>query len=210
MSTLNCEITLIFEMCLSKAKYERMEEIYFIWGKNSQNCCSAPSQWTAKTKPTFRLFTSSYMNRGPGPHLSCLQEEGGERRETQRWKWWEMDTADSKIKWELQLILPAWPDKGECSIAPTQCTHGLTGISNTFHLVWLDRCLTLAYWVETGWWVLVIQGENFWCFSLMTWLIFFQRPFTLGSGEGWLGAPRCALTLDTRPLGGWKPMTAET
>lgn len=25
-----------------------------------------------------------------------------------------------------------------------QSSHGLTGISNTFHLVWLDRCLTLA------------------------------------------------------------------
>lgn len=34
--------------------------------------------------------------------------------------------------------------KGSSSIAPAQPTHGLTGISNTFHLVWLDRCLTLA------------------------------------------------------------------
>lgn len=34
--------------------------------------------------------------------------------------------------------------KGRGSSSPTQSTHGLTGISNTFHLVWLDRCLTLA------------------------------------------------------------------
>lgn len=34
--------------------------------------------------------------------------------------------------------------KGRGCLTPTQSTRGLTGISNTFHLVWLDRCLTLA------------------------------------------------------------------
>lgn len=62
----------------------------------------------------------------------------------------------------------------------------------------------LSSWVETGWWALAIQGGNFWCFSLMTWLIFFQQPFTLGSGEGCLTAPRCALTPDMRRLWSWK------
>lgn len=42
-----------------------------------------------------------------------------------------------------RLVIQGWP-KGTGSITPTQSTHGLTGISNTFHLVWLDRCLTLA------------------------------------------------------------------
>lgn len=48
--------------------------------------------------------------------------------------------------------------------------------------------------VETAWWALAIQGENFWCFPLMTWLIFFQRPFTFGCGEGCLPEPPRALT----------------
>lgn len=48
--------------------------------------------------------------------------------------------------------------------------------------------------VETAWWALAVQGENFWCFPLMTWLIFFQRPFTFGCGEGCLPEPPRALT----------------
>lgn len=48
--------------------------------------------------------------------------------------------------------------------------------------------------VETAWWASAIQGENFWCFPLMTWLIFFQRPFTFGCGEGCLPEPPRALT----------------
>lgn len=73
--------------------------------------------------------------------------------------------------------------------------HGLTGISNTFHLGWLDSLMpNLSYRAETAWWALAIQGENFWCFPLMTWLIFFQRPFTLGCGEGCLAEPLRALT----------------
>lgn len=52
----------------------------------------------------------------------------------------------------------------------------------------------LRWGVETAWWALAIQGENFWCFPLMTWLIFFQRPFTFGCGEGCLTEPPRALT----------------
>lgn len=52
----------------------------------------------------------------------------------------------------------------------------------------------LRWGVETAWWALAIQGENFWCFPLMTWLIFFQRPFTFGCGEGCLPEPPHALT----------------
>lgn len=52
----------------------------------------------------------------------------------------------------------------------------------------------LSYWAETAWWALAIQGGKFWCFPLMTWLIFFQRPFTFGCGEGCLAEPLRALT----------------
>lgn len=40
-----------------------------------------------------------------------------------------------KLSEKANLVIPEWP---------AQSTHGLTGISNTFHLAWLDRCLTLA------------------------------------------------------------------
>lgn len=52
----------------------------------------------------------------------------------------------------------------------------------------------LSYWAETAWWALAIQGKKFWCFPLMTWLIFFQQPFTLGCGKGCLAEPLHALT----------------
>lgn len=43
------------------------------------------------------------------------------------------------------LVNPDGQTKGrDQPHTPPQSRHGLTGISNTFHLVWLDRCLTLA------------------------------------------------------------------
>lgn len=55
-----------------------------------------------------------------------------------------MGGASSKTKWERPPCHPDGQTKRRGSITPAQSTHGLTGISNTFHLVWLDRCLTLA------------------------------------------------------------------
>lgn len=56
----------------------------------------------------------------------------------------KMGDSSSKIKRKRQSCHPDGQTKGRSSLTPLQPTHGLTGISNTFHLVWLDRCLTLA------------------------------------------------------------------
>ena len=169
-----------------------------------------PSPWAAEGKHLWGLLPNSQANGASGFNQPHCGEEGAGRR--------ERGAKGMKNRWcpalelseNANLVSQGWPDK-EKRQSRTSTVYPRVN----WHFSYFSPSLTwqmpnLSYWVETGWWVLAIEGENFWCFSLMTWLIFFQRPFTLGSGEGWLTAPRCALTPDTRPLWGWKPMTAET
>lgn len=55
-----------------------------------------------------------------------------------------MGDSHSKLKQKCRSCHPGWPDNRRGSLTPPRPTHGLTGIANTLHLVWLDRCLTLA------------------------------------------------------------------
>lgn len=56
-----------------------------------------------------------------------------------------MQTEAPKSSETANLINPDGQTKGrEHPHTLPQSTHGLTGISNTFYLVWLDRCLTFA------------------------------------------------------------------